>query len=525
MYNMEIEYQTQTKYLGVIFDSKLSFRQHINDKFNKTKKLLFATKSAMGKFWGPRPDMTKWIYTNIVRPVFTYGCIAWAKTTRTKDFLNRAKRLQRLALGDIGPIRTHSPTTGLEIFTNTMPLDIYIRGEFIAAHNRIKNIITTIAGTSDTISSHYAWARKLRDEAGLHNIPSDFTSPHFHGQKQYICRDGQYNTLNETNPNKLQVFTDGSRMINQKIGYAGCGYVIYGNQSAETKTGTNILHEQSTYLGTMATVFQAEIYAIGQAAFHVNRHPELLKNIQQVDFITDSKSALHTLNSTSTASKLINDCIIALDKLSSKTKVTINWIKAHVGHEGNERADILAKEGTTKINYNAEPIIPVPRSWIKGKINAYITKEWISRWKGTNEARQTKIFFPEPNAKNSKKLLRYDRTTCAKLFRWISGHSFHRYHNHITNPNKYPNPLCRACNTEREETSHLFAYCNGLTPIRIRICGAAILPENFTWTPTTLLAMINEIEKICPEEGTVVQMNDPDLRTDTQNHDGDGMTN
>jgi hypothetical protein len=73
--------------------------------------------------------------------------------------------------------------------------------------------------------------------------------------------------------------------------------------------------------------------------------------------------------------------------------VTINWIKAHVGHEGNERADALAKEGTTKMNYNAEPIIPVPRSWIKGKIHAYLTKEWTSRWQGTSEARQTKLFF------------------------------------------------------------------------------------------------------------------------------------
>jgi hypothetical protein len=101
-------------------------------------------------------------------------------------------------LADIGPIRTHSPTSGLEIFTNTIPLDLFIRGEFIAAHNRIKNVITTIAGTCDTINSHYAWARKLRDEAGLNNIPSDTIAPYFHGRKNYTCSSIQYNTLNET---------------------------------------------------------------------------------------------------------------------------------------------------------------------------------------------------------------------------------------------------------------------------------------------------------------------------------------
>jgi hypothetical protein len=117
MYGKPIEFQSQTKYLGVTFDSRLSFKPHIQNKFRTAKKLLFATKNMMGKFWGPKPSMTKWIYTNIVRPTFTYGCIAWAKTTRTKDFITRAKRLQRLALKDIGPIRTHSPTSGLEIFT------------------------------------------------------------------------------------------------------------------------------------------------------------------------------------------------------------------------------------------------------------------------------------------------------------------------------------------------------------------------------------------------------------------------
>jgi hypothetical protein len=46
-------------------------------------------------------------------------------------------------------------------------------GLSIWAHNRIKKTIASIAGTSDTLSSHYAWARKLRDETGLHNIPTE----------------------------------------------------------------------------------------------------------------------------------------------------------------------------------------------------------------------------------------------------------------------------------------------------------------------------------------------------------------
>jgi hypothetical protein len=121
MYDKDIDYADEVKYLGVTFDSKLNFRSHINNKFNKAKRLLFSARNAMGKFWGPSPLLTKWLYTNIVRPTFTYGCIAWAKATRSKLFAKKAKRLQRLGLKNLGPIRTHSPTSGLEIATYTPP--------------------------------------------------------------------------------------------------------------------------------------------------------------------------------------------------------------------------------------------------------------------------------------------------------------------------------------------------------------------------------------------------------------------
>jgi ribonuclease HI len=497
MYGKPIEYQTQTRYLGVIFDTKLSFRPHINDKFIKAKKLLFASKNAMGKIWGPRPNLTKWLYTNIIRPTFTYGCIAWAKMTRTKEFLTKAKRLQRLALCDIGPIRTHSPTSGIEIFTNTIPLDLHIRGEFIAAHNRIKRVITTIAGTSDTLNSHYAWARKLRDEAGLNNIPSDTITPHFHGSKQYKCTTEQYNTYNEANPNKWQIFTDGSRIkINERLSYTGCGYAIYDCKQ-------EAIFEQSSYLGSMASVFQAEVFAIGQAAHYINTSRDKNQEINQIDIISDSRAAIQALEGLVTSSKLVKDCMTELDKLQQTYNVKLHWTKAHVGHIGNEKADELAKEGTKKINYATEPILPVSKSWVNKKIRDYLTDEWTHRWQSTSEARQTKIFLPKPNAKISAKLLSYDRPTCAKLFRWISGHSFHKYHNSLLQPDTFPEPSCRACGNKKEETSHLFAFCKGLEQIRIRTTGQQILPDNFTWTPHMLLTMVNEIDKICPEIGTL----------------------
>jgi hypothetical protein len=46
----------------------------------------------------------------------------------------------------------------------------------------------------------------------------------------------------------------------------------------------------------------------------------------------------------------------------------------------------------------------------------------------------------------------------------------------------------------------------------MKLWGKNTLPKEFTWTPNQLLEMIREVDKICPEEGTV------DLQTSDHRH-------
>ena len=64
------------------------------------------------------------------------------------------------------------------------------------------------------------------------------------------------------------------------------------------------------------------------------------RNIKYVKIFSDSQAAVAALDSSEITSQAVKDAKTALNKLASITNHTVLvWIKAHVGHVGNEAAD------------------------------------------------------------------------------------------------------------------------------------------------------------------------------------------
>jgi hypothetical protein len=120
------------KYLRVVLDSWLTWREHVKVKAIKAHNLLWACRRTFGVTWGLR----LWLYVSIISPSITFASLVRWPGCQMASAKKRLSRIQRLAcLGNTGAIRI-TPTGAMEALTGLPPLDLVIQGEAgSAAHH------------------------------------------------------------------------------------------------------------------------------------------------------------------------------------------------------------------------------------------------------------------------------------------------------------------------------------------------------------------------------------------------------
>ena len=96
-----------------------------------------------------------------------------------------------------------------------------------------------------------------------------------------------------------------------------------------------------------------------------------------VKILTDSQSALKTLDSIDFKSTMALKTAEALENLKWRTKgCTIAWVKAHIGTPGNKAANSAARQGAENIDNKIQKInTPLPGKTAKLEIDNAIRKE------------------------------------------------------------------------------------------------------------------------------------------------------
>ena len=80
MSNIEIGFSTETKYRGITLDNRLTWNKHFDNITSCGKKYLMQIMTTVNNIWGPKPYLTKWISTTIIRPRISYTSMVWSHT-------------------------------------------------------------------------------------------------------------------------------------------------------------------------------------------------------------------------------------------------------------------------------------------------------------------------------------------------------------------------------------------------------------------------------------------------------------
>ena len=100
LYGKTLKIYPQVKFLGIIFDSKLTFQPHFEDILECCNSRYYRLWLLANKKWGPSPATLIQIYKQCVRPIFEYGSLS--TITVSDNIISKIQRLQnkfiRLAL-------------------------------------------------------------------------------------------------------------------------------------------------------------------------------------------------------------------------------------------------------------------------------------------------------------------------------------------------------------------------------------------------------------------------------------------
>jgi ribonuclease HI len=352
------------KYLGVWLDKHLNFTTHRKKMLAKGAGSLAALRGISGSTWGSSLIAMRKIYQAVIIPQMLWGLSAWycpaAKAMPRGDLdklTNELTKIQkRAAILISGAFRG---TAGAALDTELFITPIKLRIQQIAEETAIR-ILTGPQWACPQTSKEARKPKQRRlggwapTEAISQKKPLRLQRGEQWEEKQAFVLapwearmscfiENQEAALESHNciyekavleGNKDMIFTDGSG--------------IAGHIGASTASLIHGVTSQRRYLGTdsQSTVYAAELNGIEMALAktrNINGQP----TAREVIIFSDSQAAIQAVQNPQRPSgqyvlSLIYNHVRAI-RSQSQQIITIRWIPAHVGVDGNEFADEEAK--------------------------------------------------------------------------------------------------------------------------------------------------------------------------------------
>ena len=485
----------ETKFMGVIFDRRLSFVPHLKYVKKKALKALNILKIVGNTEWGADRKVMLRLYRSLIRSKLDYGCIVYGSAR--KSYLQMLDPIHnqglRLCLGafQTSPVESlyvdaHEPCLGarraklsLQYATKikSLPKHPAHNAVFDNKYMKLFDARPNAIRTFGLRIKQFLTASNI-DFSDILETPSYFILPPWCVKPPKIVLDLVHLKKDRTDASIYQqlfleirdkyrdyipVYTDGSQDGNS----VACATV----SPSDT--------ELSMRLPDSASIFTAEIWAIITAL-------EEIKNASESKFIifTDSLSCLQALLYMKLEHPLIGMAIRKCVFLNIANKdIILCWVPSHVGIRGNEKADSAAKSALDLPHAQ----VGVPYTDFKLLISQYMFSTWQDDWNGAVANRLHSVKPVLGDWQSSYRRCRRDEVV---LCRARIGHT-NMTHSYILK--KDPPPQCEHCQCILT-VRHILVECNHLAQTRNDIFGRCGVVESFQFHPELILNFLKDNE-------------------------------
>lgn len=480
--NIAVPTVKSARYLGITLDSKLSWTPHLTELFKATTRRRNLIRMVASQSWGANGKALTILYRTLIRPCYDYMAVPTISAQpglASKIDLDARKSL-RVVVGAIPgtsamAIHAEAHEPPFQYRQTKLSLQYATRLAMSKPTHPPTQLLTkakprNIAPLKTKPAVPFERLRFLMQKTDLHPPPianlalSDLTRPWLL-KKPHIflqcdvpisktlppveCKQEFLRTLQLRHSNSTLIYTDGSKDPQRR-------------KTSAAFVAPSIPAQNAVLLPSYIPIASAELWAIRLALDYISVSP-LLSN---VTICSDSRSALQMLLRPLPPSgqhPLVAEILHKIHVyLSQKGSLTLQWVPAHVGVEGNELADTAAKEATSTLSTQVE--IPNHARDFYPSISRAVSEQWIE------DAYDYDPYYPQvPWILQSHRppLHTLPRAQETLLHQLRMGRT--RTRSVLHQMNQVTTPDCRYCTAPKETISHLLEHCPSLSQHRSQL--------------------------------------------------------
>ncbi len=405
------------KHLGIVIDTKLTFRMHSN--YVKSKVIQFT--NILLRFaksnYGLDSRALHTIYTGAILPTIGYGISVWVEKIDKKYMIKIFQQIQRLIAIRLTKSYKTVSNNALNIIANFIPIDLWLKERAV------------LYFTKNNIS---------------HQLINDYFRGEIIDLNDIQRRQNHYQLL----PHHLRApvqTTDRSEgdyviKIDSCVGPSGVGavYAIKRN---------DIIIIKKYKISRRCSTFQALLWVLNKAieTLYINNWSN-----GSVVIYSKSRAVISALADQNSTNKLVCDIFKNICELKQKQML----FNIYNNTSNEDMSEIIEKAKEASNSHQAFAFDLIPLNYIKNILRQNTLEKWNERWVRAEDSAQTKMFFQTVfERKNAENYFRND----FYLTQALTSHG--KLGSYLKRFKLQNNDYCNYCGQDGDDANHRLYYC------------------------------------------------------------------